>query len=250
MKMRYIEQLNNIQNPSFNSIIELNTSLVPLQYRSRPWQYPGLNHGTAVLTTEEQCNAYIAAYGNMHQGKINEVLDKIKTNDFANTDLQIIDWGCGQGLATICLFDFFNKHNVSLDLVKKVVLIEPSEVARDRAKTHVNAYLRDEDKIVVIGKYIDDVKVDDIVSDEPVTLHLFSNILDIPSIDLLRLANSIKISLKGLHYFFCWGPLNQGNNRIDSFWNYFNEADSVFFNTHSKQEYNAEGKLIKNYSYP
>ena len=247
--MRYIELLYNIKNPSFNSIIELNTSLVPLQYRSRPWQYPGLNHGTAVLTTEEQCNAYIAAYGNMHQGKINEVLDKIKTNDFANTDLQIIDWGCGQGLATICLFDFFNKHNVSLDLVKKVVLIEPSEVARDRAKTHVNAYLRDEDKIVVIGKYIDDVKVDDIVSDEPVTLHLFSNILDIPSIDLLRLANSIKTSLKGLHYFFCWGPLNQGNNRIDSFWNYFNEADSVFFNTHSKQEYNAEGKLIKNYSY-
>lgn len=247
--MRYIEQLYNIQNPSFNSIIELNASLVPLQYRSRPWQYPGLNHGTSVLTTEEQCNAYIAAYGNMHQGKINEVLDEIKINDFANTDLQIIDWGCGQGLATICLFDFFNKHNLSLDLVKKVVLIEPSEVARDRAKTHVNAYLRDEDKIVVIGKYIDDVKVDDIVSDEPVTLHLFSNILDIPSIDLLRLANSIKTSLKGLHYFFCWGPLNQGNNRIDSFWSYFNEADSVFFNTHNKQEYNAEGKLIKTYSY-
>lgn len=245
--MRYIEQLYNIQNPSFNSIIELNASLVPLQYRSRPWQYPGLNHGTAVLTTEEQCNAYIAAYGNMHQGKINEVLDEIKINDFANTDLQIIDWGCGQGLATICLFDFFNKHNLSLDLVKKVVLIEPSEVARDRAKTHVNAYLRDEDKIVVIGKYIDDVKVDDIVSDEPVTLHLFSNILDIPSIDLLRLANCIKTNLKGLHYFFCWGP--QGNNRIDSFWSYFNEADSVFFNTHNKQEYNAEGKLIKTYSY-
>ena len=185
----------------------------------------------------------------MHQGKINEVLDEIKINDFANTDLQIIDWGCGQGLATICLFDFFNKHNLSLDLVKKVVLIEPSEVARDRAKTHVNAYLRDEDKIVVIGKYIDDVKVDDIVSDEPVTLHLFSNILDIPSIDLLRLANCIKTNLKGLHYFFCWGPLNQGNNRIDSFWSYFNEADSVFFNTHNKQEYNAEGKLIKTYSY-
>ena len=140
-------------------------------------------------------------------------------------------------------------HSAAEIRVKKVVLIEPSEVARDRAKTHVNAYLRDEDKIVVIGKYIDDVKVDDIVSDEPVTLHLFSNILDIPSIDLLRLANCIKTNLKGLHYFFCWGPLNQGNNRIDSFWSYFNEADSVFFNTHNKQEYNAEGKLIKTYSY-
>lgn len=58
-----------------------------------------------------------------------------------------------------------------------------------------------------------------------------------------------KDQLKRPHFFFCWGPLNQGNNRIDSFWSYFNEADSVFFNTHNKQEYNAEGKLIKTYSY-
>lgn len=50
-------------------------------------------------------------------------------------------------------------------------------------------------------------------------------------------------------FFLLGGPLNQGNNRIDSFWSYFNEADSVFFNTHNKQEYNAEGKLIKTYSY-
>ena len=247
--MSYKEKLNNINNLTFDSIVELNRLLVPVQYRSCAWLYPGLDHGTSVLTTEEQCNAYIAAYGKMHQGKINEVLDKINTNDFINTDLQIIDWGCGQGLATICLFDFFNRHNVSLDLVKKVILIEPSEVALDRAKTHIHAYLENENKTVVIGKYIDDVTGDEIVSNEPVTLHLFSNILDITSIDLLQLANHIKTNLKGLHYFFCWGPLNQGNNRIDSFWNYFNEADSVFYNTHNKQEYNAEGRLIKTYSY-
>lgn len=247
--MSYKEKLNNINNLTFDSIVELNRHLVPLQYRSCAWMYPGLDHGTAVLTTEEQCNAYIAAYGNMHQGKINEVLDKINTNDFVNTDIQIIDWGCGQGLATICLFDFFNKHNVNLDLVKKVILIEPSEVALDRAKSHVNAYLRNEKKTVVIGKYIDDVTADEIVSNEPVTLHLFSNILDIASINLLQLANCIKTSLNGLHYLFCWGPLNQGNNRIDSFWSYFTEADSVFFNKHNKQEYNEEGRLIKKYSY-
>lgn len=247
--MSYKDKLNNIKNLTFDSIVEQNRLLVPLQYRSCAWLYPGLDHGTAVLETEGQCNAYIAAYGPMHQGKINEVLDRINTNDFINTDLQIIDWGCGQGLATICLFDFFNRHNVSLDLVQKVILIEPSEVALERAKTHIHAYLKNENKTVVIGKYIDDVTGDEIVSNEPVTLHLFSNILDITSIDLLQLANHIKTNLKGLHYFFCWGPLNQGNNRIDSFWNYFNEADSVFYNTHNKQEYNAEGRLIKTYTY-
>ncbi len=247
--MSYIEKLNNIVNLSFDSIIELNISLVPERYRSCAWLYPGLDHGTAVLTTEEQCNAYIAAYGNMHQSKINEVLDKINSHDFTNTDIQIIDWGCGQGLASICLFDFFNKHNINIDLVKKVVLIEPSEIALDRALLHLNTYLRNNNKTVAVKKYIDDVTEEDISSEEPVTLHLFSNILDITSIDLLRLANCIKTNLKGLHYFFCWGPLNQGNNRIDSFWNYFNEADSVFFNTHNKQEYNTEGRLIKTYSY-
>ena len=43
----------------------------------------------------------------MHQAKINEVLDKININDLKNTELQVVDWGCAQGLATMCLFDFF-----------------------------------------------------------------------------------------------------------------------------------------------
>ncbi len=247
--MSYKEKLNHISPLSFDSIIELNTSLVPVQYRSCAWTYPGLDHGIAVLTREEQCNAYIAAYGYMHQAKINEVLDRIDNNDFTNSDIQIIDWGCGQGLATICLFDFFNKQNINLDLVKKVVLIEPSEIALDRAKLHVNAYLQNDKKTVAIKKYIDDVTVEDIISNEPVTLHLFSNILDITSIDLLQLANLIKTNMKGIHYFFCWGPLNRGNERIDIFWNYFNESDTVYVNNHNKQVFNDEGKLVNTYSY-
>ena len=247
--MVYIEELSHLVNLSFDSIVELNHNLVPLQYRSRPWTYPGLDHGTAVLTTEEQCSAYIAAYGNMHQSKIFEVLDKINTNGFKNTDIQIVDWGCGQGLATICLFDFFKKNNINLDLVQKVILIEPSMVALNRAENHVKAYLQNDDNAVLIKKYLDDVTEDEIKSTQPVTIHLFSNILDIPSIDLLQLANRIKKNLKGQHFFFCWGPLNYGNSRIDSFWNYFNEADFIFYNSHSKQEYNKEGKLIKSYKY-
>ena len=247
--MAYIEALNQIEDLSFDSIIELNRNLVPPQYRSCPWKYPGLDHGTAVLTTEEQCSAYIAAYGDMHQSKIFEVLSKIKINDFKNTDIQIIDWGCGQGLASVCLFDYFKNNNINIDLVQKVIFIEPSKVALNRAKNHVNAYLRKDNSTVLIEKYLDDVNEEEIKSSQPLTIHLFSNILDIPSIDLLQLANRIKKDLQGLHYFFCWGPLNYGNSRIDSFWNYFNEADSVFNNAHSKHEYDKDGKLIKSYNY-
>ena len=247
--MSYIEKLKTIEKLNFDSIIELNRNLVPSQYRSCPWHYPGLDHGTAVLATEEECSAYISAYGSMHQAKIYEVLEKISTAGFHNSDIHIVDWGCGQGLATVCLLDFFDRHNIDFELVKRVVLIEPSEIALERAKSHVNAYFRCDDRTVSVKKYLDDVAIDDISSHQPVTLHLFSNILDIPSIDLLKLSNKIKMNLTGIHYFFCWGPLNRGNDRIDSFWNYFNEADSIFFNLHNRQEYDKEGRLIRTYNY-
>ncbi len=248
--MIYADKIAQIENLTFDSIIELNRNLLPIEYRACPWRYPGLDHGTAVLTTEEQCSAYIAAYGLMHQSKINEVLDNIKVDDFRNNDIQIIDWGCGQGLATVCLLDYFNKQNIPIELVKKVVLIEPSEMALQRAILHVSAYIgNDNEKIASVKKFLDDVNSDEITSEHPITIHLFSNILDISSIDLLRLSNVIKDNLKGQHYFFCWGPLNYGNSRIDIFWNYFNEADSIFSNVHSKQQYDNDGRLLKTYNY-
>ena len=247
--MTYKDYIQQIDNISFDEIIKLNKSLIPVPYKTHPWHYPGLDHGTAILTQEEQCTAYIAAYGKMHQEKIDEVLCKINISDFQNTDIQIIDWGCGQGLATSCLFDFFTDKGISLELVKKVVLIEPSELALERAQIHINAYLDNSDKIVPIQKVLDDVTKDEIKSSHPLTIHLFSNILDIPSIDLQQLSGKIKRGLSGKHYFFCWGPLNYGNTRIDSFWNYFSESENVFTNVHSKQEYDNRGTLIKSYSY-
>lgn len=235
---------------SFDKIIKIAKDNIPSEYSGCPWRYPGLNHGTAIIDTEEQCSAYIAAYGSMHQSKINEVLDNIRVEDFRNNDIHIIDWGCGQGLATVCLFDFFNKKNIPIELVKKVVLIEPSEMALQRAILHVSAYIGNDNEIIAsVKKFLDDVNPDEIKSEHPITIHLFSNILDISSIDLLRLSNVIKDNLKGQHYFFCWGPLNYGNSRIDIFWNYFNEADSIFSNVHSKQQYDNDGRLLKTYNY-
>lgn len=37
---------------------------IPSNWRQRPWEH--LNHGKAVLDSEELLNAYIAAYGEMH----------------------------------------------------------------------------------------------------------------------------------------------------------------------------------------
>lgn len=246
--MDYQKYIKAIEGISFDKIIELNRELVPDEYKSCPWKYPELDHGTAILKTEEQLCAYIAAYGKMHQDKINEVLPKLNTSEFQNTDIQVVDWGCGQALATICMFDYFNQHSISLNSVKRVTLIEPSPSALERACIHVGAYISD-DKVLPINKYLDEVYTKEIESAQPVTIHLFSNILDIPTIDLQLLANKIKKSLSGKHYFICLGPLNAGNNRIDIFYDYFSEATKIFENVHNKQEYDSQGNLINSYNY-
>lgn len=253
--MTYQDEISAIQNISFDSIRNIaKTYIMSLPDRDRIDLFNSLNHGVNLLETDAQMKCYLFSFGKMHQAKINEVLENNQVSrqiaiDFHNTDIQIIDWGCGQGLATACLFDYFKKKDIHIDFVKKVVLIEPSKAALERAFIHVNAYLSKENTIVSINKLLDDVSENDIVSKQPITIHLFSNILDIPSIDLQLLSNKIKKNLSGKHYFFCWGPLNQGNTRIDSFWSYFIEADAVFANAHGKQQYDGFGQLVNTYNY-
>ncbi len=247
--MVYKDEISAIQYISFDSIRDIAKDyIMSLSESERNKLYESLNRGVNLLETDAQMKCYLFSFGKMHQAKINEALPKIDISEFQNTDIQIIDWGCGQGLATVCLFDYFKQKQVSLESVKQVVLIEPSEKALERACLHVGAYIND-DRIVPIQKYLDEVTEEEIKSKHPVTIHLFSNILDIPSIDLQQLANKIKKGLSGKHFFICMGPLNAGNNRIDVFFSYFSEAIKVFENAHNKQEYNSQGTLINSYNY-
>jgi hypothetical protein len=61
-------------------MILVSRKYVPRNYISRPWDYPGMNHGTACLTTEEQLCCYMAAYGDMHKGKLNRILSDFPLN--------------------------------------------------------------------------------------------------------------------------------------------------------------------------
>ena len=247
--MAYKDEISAIQNISFDSIRDISKDyIMSLPASERNKLYESLNHGVNLLETDAQMKCYLFSFGKMHQAKINEVLPKLNISEFQNTDVQILDWGCGQGLATVCLFDYFNRQHFSLDSIKQVTLIEPSENALERACLHVGKYIND-DRIIPIQKYLDEVTAKEIESKHPVTIHLFSNILDIPTIDLQQLANKIKKSLSGKHFFICMGPLNAGNNRIDVFFSYFSEAIKVFENAHNKQEYNSQGTLINSYNY-
>ena len=100
-------------------------------------------------------------------------------------------------------------------ILDRSILIEPSEKALTRAHFHIDGYLHCESKIKLVNKYLDEVKSDDIVTASLLTIHFFSNVLDIPTINLDKLAKLITTNARGEQLFFCVGPTNFGSSRID-----------------------------------
>lgn len=223
----YYSAIRTLQTPSFQQIRRIsNEALSHFSISERDMFWQNLNQGVNLLDSHELMCQYIFSYGNMHEAKIKTALSSIKNpKEVFNIDLSIVDWGCGQGLATVCFFDFLKELNIP-NYTQNVILIEPSEQALERAKLHTNLYLKDESKIKTVCKYLNDVQKSDIITNQPITLHFFSNILDIQQIDLLKLAQLFENKSNGEHYFFCVGPLIPGNNRIDEFYNYFNSVNT------------------------
>ena len=187
--MSYVDTIRSIMPLSLDNIIKTAKQHVPDAYQHAPWTYPGLNHGTAILQNEEQLCCYLAAYGEMHKGKLKCALAKFPFKSL-DKNFEIIDWGCGQGLASVYMADCLRYFGL-IDKLQKVTLIEPSITALKRAKLHVEQAVGDEVYIEGLNYYLPSVDVslkDEAIGglhiEEPICIHLFSNILDIPEIDL------------------------------------------------------------------
>lgn len=213
--MSYIQDLTNLNDISFDKILRIANNNVPRSKRSAPWI--GLEHGVKLLTNDDELAQYLSAYGPMHREKIVAALDTIqRPADFFTKKITIVDWGCGQGLATICFFDYLHTLGFPIN-ISKVVLVEPSTPAISRACAHVSKYINS-NLIQPINKYINDVKPLDLSHDaQTLTIHFFSNILDITSVDICALSGLIKTTFLGEQLLFCVGPQNIGASRIADF---------------------------------
>ena len=191
--------------------------------------YYDLQRGTCVLDREELLWRYLHAFGPKHMKKMGLALSRMERvfRDLSKESMSIIDWGCGQALASCCLLDYLNNNRIFIPL-DEVVLIEPSELALRYAALHLTAYGITQTK--ALQKYLDDITAEDIETKSPVTLHLFSNILDMDGFDMKRLVQTIGASASGVHYFVCLSPVynnNNGMSRIELFKSYFSGIDTV-----------------------
>jgi len=202
----YAYKLKYMDNPTFDKVRDLSTKF----YRELPQAlqdelYEALNRGIDILDSEPQMTTYLYAFGPMHHAKLNYAFKQLPKEFLVQPEINIIDYGCGQALGTMCYADFLRENGYE-QKVKTITLIEPSEICMKRAALHASAFFPNAE-IKTVNKKFDDLTQDDIVcNEETPTLHILSNVLDMLNFNLERFAELVKGCLKGYNQFVCAGP--------------------------------------------
>ena len=79
---------------------------------------------------------------------------------------------------------------------------------------------------------MDQVNLSEIESNADLTIHFFANVLDIPNINLSRLARIVKKASDNETFVICMGPYNNFNKRIDKFFSCFHDYELLYEDEH------------------
>jgi superfamily II DNA helicase RecQ len=221
--MSYEDKIKSLKSPSFDEIRDIAINEVShLSESERKQLWRELTRGTALLNTHNHLCQYLFSFGNMHKAKLIDAFTNLPSETF-DKEIEIIDWGCGQGIGTILLFDFIRNKGIT-NRIRKITLIEPSKEALNRANLHLQPFINGDISLVQISSFFETISSEVLNgnSDRNV-IHIFSNILDVVEIDLKSLANLVDSNVNSDNYLVCVGPLNPTNKRIDAFYRYFDE---------------------------
>lgn len=179
-RSNYAFQLRG-KNLSFSEIRKTSTSFfTSLPEGVRNELYNNMCHGIVQLDCEPELNAYMYAFGAMHNAKLRDAFSHLSTNFFDEKEIDIIDYGCGQAMGCISYADCLRENDRTQN-VRRITLVEPSYIALARAALH-SSLLFPNAEIVTINKGFDDLIASDIEVDTNIpTLHIFSNVLDMGS---------------------------------------------------------------------
>lgn len=191
--------------------------------------YHKLERGTAIIDDESLLYQYILSYGEMHKYKLMDSTGMIPWSELEVKTFDCIDWGCGQGLGTVALHDYFlqNDCNIHID---NLLFIEPSIIALKRALLHTDSLKFIKNVVPPVNKDLDSLSQKDLqFGTGKNRIQIFSNILDVPKFDIKTLARKIEKTQKGNNYFICISPSidDLRNQRIESFYKYFSERYST-----------------------
>lgn len=216
----YARILNNTPR-TFQAIRNISVQQIN-QFENKDDIYYSLGRGVKILKEEAQLYSYLNSYGNMHEAKMLSALHKLPLEELGGKNIEIYDWACGQGLASIIFREFVENHNYNI-YNRNIVLIEPSEIALKRAALNVR-HFNGQCQIKTVLKDIDSITKEDLNCDSnSIKIHLFSNILDVEGFSMEHLISIIEQTQKGVNFFVCVSPYitDAKTARIDEFVQHF-----------------------------
>ena len=238
------EIIKRCNDLSLETIRDAARQALPIRYRDKPWKLTsqgGSDTDNTIYSQELQLDAYLASYTDWHKGKLSKAFSLLE--EPMPRLINVIDWACGQGIGTLFMLDYIRKKNLYCT-IKEVILIEPSEIALERAEFLIGLTDRNI-KIRTFNKEINDVTEDELKFESRLSVfQIFSNILDIGGIDMKHLTNVLYTNSSCFNILVCVSPFYySGNVRINSFFNYFQRP--LAFEKHELQS----NKLRFGYTY-
>ena len=164
--------------------------------------WPQMDHGRVRIKFQPKemrpalIQQYNASYLEMGTHQWNHVLNKV--GQLPDGDIQIIDYGCGEGQATAHFCRMLETRN-ALNMLTNITYLEESE---ERLEKAINMPTRlTNAKINPVCKALNDVQANDILLEKDATkFHLFSNILDIETFCVTSLLREA-LTCSGRHIF-------------------------------------------------
>ncbi|RLA06965.1 MAG: hypothetical protein DRQ51_07745 [Gammaproteobacteria bacterium] len=186
--------------------------------------HDALNRGTTIIEHEELLYKYVVDYSNKHKQKLYSAYDTI-AEELNNKTINIVDWGCGQALATVLFCDYIKEKNLNI-AIDSIVLIEPSALSINRGLLYLDV-LDKKANITTINKSFDLLSKNEFkVNNTHNVLNLFSSVLDVEKFklnqDFLEKVSNLQ---HGTNYYVCVSPNidDKRNARLDTFCNYFKD---------------------------
>lgn len=214
--LNYIEEFKRNGDFSFNGMRNAAIPLLPRDRSILNSLYEDLDRGKGILDDELHLNMYLRSFGKMHKAKLDEAFGYLQlASEVFHEEIEIFDWGCGQGTATVCLLDYIRDNGMAAK-IKKINLVEPSVPATLRAAEVLSCF-DSNIEINVVNKTFDDLVKEDFPLSNIRKLHLFSNILDVEAFDLARFTLLFQECFHGPNHFVCVGPYYSNNKRVDDF---------------------------------
>lgn len=182
------------------------------------------NRATSPLTCAKEAIFYAVAYSWQHYQTMHNFLSVIDvTSDIADK-IRVVDYGCGQGIATIAYLEYLVAHNVAAESEFEVHLIEPSSVALSIAQNLIEKLADIYGLRLSIHTYQQSLSKPICFQDTDCTetVHLLSNILDIEDVQnsIPAISSSMK-EVGGKNFLFATSPCYpnswKGNNIFEKY---------------------------------